>query len=179
MHSLDCLSVPDASDAVPTALLLMDFQRFIVDRFPSASAVERAGAALAAARAAGVPVVFVRVARRSGPTEDSPETQVVPELAPRPGEPVVVKRRISAFAGSDLDVVLRDLGVRRLVLAGISTSGVVLSTLRQALDLDFALEVLADACADSDPEVHRVLTEKVLARHAAVRTVAEWAASAG
>ena len=87
MHSLDCLSVIDASDAVPTALLLMDFQRFIVDRFPSAGAVERAAAALAVARSAGIPVVFVRVARRSGPAEDAPETQVVPELAPLPGEP--------------------------------------------------------------------------------------------
>ena len=175
MRSLGCLSV----DASPSALLLMDFQRFIVDRFPSAVAVERAAAALAAARSAGIPVVFVRVARRSGPAEDAPETQVVPELAPRPGEPVVVKRRIGAFTGSDLDMVLRDLGVRRLVLAGISTSGVVLSTLRQALDLDLALEVLADACVDGDPEVHRVLTEKVFARHAAVRTVDDWAASAG
>src|SRR5690348_17878292 len=47
-----------------------------------------------------------------------------------------------------------------LVLCGISTSGVVLSTLRQAADLDFGLTVLRDACADADDEVHRVLTEK-------------------
>ena len=53
-----------------------------------------------------------------------------------------------------------------LVLTGIATSGVVLSTLRQAADLDYGLTVLVDACADADPEVHRVLTEKVFPRQA-------------
>ena len=68
----------------------------------------------------------------------------------------MTKRRISAFSGSDLDVVLRSLEVDTLALCGISTSGVVLSTLRQAADLDFALSVLADCCLDADDEVHRV-----------------------
>jgi nicotinamidase-related amidase len=81
---------------------------------------------------------------------------------------------VSAFAGSDLDVVLRGLGAGTLVLAGIATSGVVLSTLRQAADLDYRLIVLADACLDADPEVHRVLTEKVFPRQAEVSTVAQW-----
>ena len=61
-------------------------------------------------------------------------------------------------------------------MTGVATSGVVLSTLRQAADLDYRLVVLSDACLDADPEVHRVLTEKVFPRQAAVRTVAEWAA---
>ena len=89
---------------------------------------------------------------------------------------MVTKRRVSAFAGSDLDVLLRGLGAGTLVLSGIATSGVVLSTLRQAADLDYRLVVLADACLDADPEVHRVLTGKVFPRHADVLTVAEWAA---
>ena len=83
---------------------------------------------------------------------------------------------MSAFTGSDLQVVLRSLGADTLVLTGIATSGVVLSTLRQAADLDYRLVVLSDACLDADPEVHRVLTEKVFPRQAAVRTVAQWAA---
>jgi len=83
---------------------------------------------------------------------------------------------VSAFTGSDLQVVLRSLGADTLVLTGIATSGVVLSTLRQAADLDYRLVVLSDACLDADPEVHRVLTEKVFPRQAAVRTVAQWAA---
>ena len=92
---------------------------------------------------------------------------------------VVTKLRVSAFAGSDLEVLLRGLEVRDLVLAGIATSGVVLSTLRQAADLDFGLTVLSDACADGDPEVHRVLLEKVFPRQADVVTTAEWTASLG
>jgi nicotinamidase-related amidase len=87
----------------------------------------------------------------------------------------VILPRASAFTGSDLDVVLRGLGAGTLVLTGIATSGVVLSTLRQAADLDYRLIVLADACLDADPEVHRVLTEKVFPRQAEVSTVAQWA----
>jgi len=83
---------------------------------------------------------------------------------------------VSAFAGSDLDVVLRARGIEWLVLTGISTSGVVLSTLRAAADLDFAITVLRDGCADADPEVDRVLHEKVFPRQAEVTTVAKWAA---
>jgi nicotinamidase-related amidase len=93
------------------------------------------------------------------------------------GEPVITKRRVSAFSGSDLDVLLRAAGADTLILAGIATSGVVLSTLRQAADLDYRLTVLEDACADRDPEVHRVLTEKVFPRQAVVTTTDEWIAS--
>jgi hypothetical protein len=61
-----------------------------------------------------------------------------------------------------------------LILGGIATSGVVLSTLREAADKDFALTVLSDACLDADPEVHRVLMEKVFPRQANVLTVDAW-----
>jgi nicotinamidase-related amidase len=53
----------------------------------------------------------------------------------------------------------------------------VLSTLRQAADLDFGLTVLADGCLDADPEVHRVLMEKVFPHQADVTTVADWIAA--
>jgi nicotinamidase-related amidase len=98
-------------------------------------------------------------------------------LSPLEAEPVVTKRRVSAFSGSDLDVLLRGYEAGTLVMAGISTSGVVLSTLRQAADLDYRITVLADACADTDPEVHRVLTEKVFPRQAQVTTTDEWITS--
>ena len=86
----------------------------------------------------------------------------------------MVKRRVSAFTGSGLDVVLRAQAIDHLILTGIATSGVVLSTLRQAADADFRLTVLKDACLDVDAEVHRVLTEKVFPRQAEVLSVAEW-----
>ena len=107
-------------------------------------------------------------------TQDHPATQVHAALTPEPGEPVIVKRRVSAFSGSDLDVLLRGAGADTLVLAGLATSGVVLSTLRQAADLDYRLVVLADACGDRDEEVHRVLTTKVFPRQAVVTTTDEW-----
>jgi nicotinamidase-related amidase len=90
---------------------------------------------------------------------------------------VVTKRRVSAFSGSDLDVVLRAAEVDTIVLTGIATSGVVLSTAREAADRDFSLVVLSDGCLDADPEVHRVLTEKIFPRQADVMTVADWVAA--
>lgn len=175
------------------ALLVMDVQEGIAERFGDADVLDRAAEAVAAARAHGVQVLFVRVAFRAGFPEVSPanrsfsalrerggmdedSTRIHPALSPRDGEPVVTKRRVSAFAGSDLDVLLRAGGARSLALCGIATSGVVLSTLRAAADLDFELTVLRDACADRDPEVHRVLLDKVFPRQADVVTVAEWAA---
>ncbi len=179
----------------PTVLLVMDVQREIVERFTGDDGyLPRLSRAIAAARAAGIPVVYVTVGFRPGHPEVSasnrsfsalaaagrfaegdPGAEIHPAVAPLPGDPVVTKRRVSAFAGSDLDVLLRGLGAGTLVLSGIATSGVVLSTVRQAADLDYRLVVLADACLDADPEVHRVLTQKVFPRQADVLTVDEWA----
>jgi nicotinamidase-related amidase len=175
-------------------LLVMDFQHGIVERAGSPSVLAAADRAVKAARASKIPVMFVRVAFRPGYpeaaesnlafgaisqagdafTQDHPATQVHAALEPLPEEPVIVKRRVSAFSGSDLDVLLRAAVADTLVLAGISTSGVVLSTLRQAADLDYRLTVLSDACADPDPEVHRVLMEKIFPHQALVTDTDEW-----
>ena len=179
-----------------TALLVMDVQDGVVQRLGDPQMLQRAAAAITAARAAGVRVIYVVVGFRAGYPEVSArnrafsglarsrqfvesDVSIHESVAPELGETVVTKRRVSAFAGSDLDVVLRAGGIESLVLTGIATSGVVLSTLRQAADLDFDLIVLSDACADRDEEVHRVLIEKVFPRQAAVITVAEWAAGLG
>ncbi|MGH8996528.1 MAG: cysteine hydrolase family protein, partial [Acidimicrobiales bacterium] len=165
-----------------TALLVMDVQNGVVERFAqgSASLLGALGRATTASRSAGIRVIYVRVAFRPGTPEvsganrafaaiagsgtmgdDDLATQIHPAVAPKPTDIVVLKKRVSAFVGSDLDVVLRSLDVDSLVLTGIATSGVVLSTLRQAADLDYKLTVLRDACADADAEVHRVLVDKV------------------
>jgi nicotinamidase-related amidase len=177
------------------ALLVMDVQNGIVDRYAEDSGPLLATLARAttAARDAGVPVIYVRVAFRPGSPEvsarnrsfaaavgvggmgmDDPATQIHPGVAAQPEDIVVIKKRVSAFAGSDLDVVLRSLNVDSLVLTGIATSGVVLSTLRAAADLDYELTVLHDGCADRDAEVHRVLLDKVFPRQAAVLSTNEW-----
>jgi nicotinamidase-related amidase len=135
------------------ALLVMDVQEEIVARFGDSAVLERFARAAAVARANGVLVIYVKVAFRPGCPEVSArntsfsrfagsggfietESRVHPSVAPHPGELEVTKRRVSAFAGSDLDVLLRAREVHTLVLSGIVTSGVVLSTLRAAADLD-------------------------------------------
>ena len=182
--------------ATRPVLLAMDFQNGIAgdEAFAATGVLERARDAVAAARGHDIPVVWVRVALREGHPElaatasfariaahgDVDETHastsIHETLGRRQGEPIVTKRRISDFTGSDLDMLLRGFGTSSLILAGVATSGVVLSTVRQAADLDFDLTVLSDACADRDEEVHRVLTEKVFPKQATVLSVADWAA---
>lgn len=191
-----------ALDPRTTALLVMDMQSGILDMVADGASKEtllaQSTKLLAAARKANVRVVYVIVAFRPGHPEISPRnatfsqvrenglfvagtagTEVHPALAPRADEPIVTKRRVSAFAGTDLDVILRASGIDTLVLSGIATSGVVLSTTRHAADADYRIVIAEDACADNDAEVHRVLLEKVLARQATVVKVADVTAALG
>ncbi|WP_369213339.1 cysteine hydrolase family protein [Streptomyces flavofungini] len=176
------------------ALLVMDVQRAVVDLVDDGSGyLPRLRAAIDGARSAGIPVIYVVIALRPGFPEvgarnrplaaiaraglfvaGEPGTEIHPDVAPLPGEVVVTKRRASAFSGSDLDVVLRARGIENLVLTGIATSAVVLSTLCGANDLDFGLTVLSDACLDPDPELHRVLVDRLFPQWADVVTVGEW-----
>jgi nicotinamidase-related amidase len=186
-------------DRARSALLIMDFQAGIVERFggaDQAGLLGRTRAAIDAARDAAVQVIFVAVGFRAGYPEVSPRNagfgtvkasgmfapgdpnaQIHPALGSGAADIIVTKRRVSAFTGSDLEVVLRSKGIETLVLAGIATSGVVLSTLRQAADVDYRIIVLSDCCADRDPEVHRCLLEKVFPRQAAVITGADFRAA--
>ena len=176
---------------VNAALLVMDVQPWIVDRLPDKAVyLARVKAAVDVAHAKAVPVIYVVVGFRPGMPEVSarnPSFSALkergspaladprPVIAPEDGDIVVTKRRVSAFTGSDLEVVLRGGDIHRLVLCGIATSGVVLSTVREAADKDYRLTVLSDLCADVDPEVHAVLTEKVFPRQAQVITAEQWA----
>ena len=101
-------------------------------------------------------------------------TKVCEEVAPLPNELIITKKRVSAFTGSDLELILRSQNIKHIVLTGISTSGVVLSTLREAADKDYRITILADCCADLDEEVHRVLITKIFPRQATVINVSEW-----
>ncbi|MFF4158614.1 cysteine hydrolase family protein [Streptomyces sp. NPDC001678] len=177
-----------------TALLVMDVQQAIVDIVDDGSGyLPRLRRAIDGARAAGIPVIYVVIALRPGFPEvgtrnkplaaiaqaglfieGAPGTEIHPEVAPRPGDVVVTKRRASAFSGSDLDVVLRARGIDNLVLTGIATSAVVLSTVCQANDLDFGLTVLSDGCLDLDPELHRALVERLFPQWADIVTVDDW-----
>jgi nicotinamidase-related amidase len=177
-----------------TALLVMDLQADILSRYGDAVApmLERVAGVVAAARKARLSVIYVVVGFRPGYPEVSarnmmfsavlqtgrflvtpPGSDVAPAIRPEEGDIVVVKHRVSAFAGTDLDMVLRAKGIDTLVLLGVATSGVVLSTIRHGADADYRLVVVKDCCTDGDEEVHRVLTEKVFVRQATVVTAAE------
>jgi len=185
--------MPSPSDN--TALVVMDVQPAALDRISDKDAyLTRVRTSVEAARRKAVPIRFVVVGFRPGMPEVSPRNQVFgayrkqastmlvdprPAITPEDGDVVITKRRVSAFSGSDLEVVLRGGDVQHLVLCGIATSGVVLSTVREAADKDYRLTVLSDLCADADPEVHRVLLEKVFVRQAAVVTSEQWLQSLG
>ena len=75
---------------------------------------------------------------------------------------MITKHRVSAFAGTDLEMILHANDIDTLVLSGIATSGVVLSTLLEASDVDFRLAVIKDCCADLDPDLHDYLINRFI-----------------
>jgi nicotinamidase-related amidase len=97
----------------------------------------------------------------------------------RPEDLIVYKQRVSAFTENQLDLILRSLKIENLVFFGISTSGIALSTIRRAFDLDYKCTVIKDACFDPDAEVHRVLTEKVFPNQGTVLTAEAFVAEQG
>jgi nicotinamidase-related amidase len=191
----DSIDEPAKLDPRRTALLVMDYQPGILDRVEDADALAgRAATAIATMREAGSTIGYVRVAftdadfdampdsapmarvkqmPRGSMHADSPGTQVDPRVAPEDGDIVVRKTRVGPFGTTDLDEQLRGLGIDTLVLAGISTSGVLLSAVRDGHDRDYRLFVLADASADPDPENHELLTRKIFPRQAEVIEVAD------
>ena len=165
-------------DAERTAVLIMDFQQRIIANVATepAAVVENASRALAGARAAGIPVIYV--VHRGGPfAEYAPDVELHAGVTPADGEIVITKVRPGPFSTTALDVTLREMGRDNLVIMGVATSGCVLSSVRWAVDINYSFIVLSDACSDGDPEVHRVLTEKVYPRQGTVMTTDEFLAA--
>ena len=184
-----------------TAVLSLDCQTGVVAVYakPQESFLERCATVLQAARKAGMTVIHAKVGFRPGLPEvnmrnrlfasikSSAEHQklfegaagaIHPALGPERDEPVVVKHRISAFPGSDLAMLLRAKEIDTLVLFGIATSGVVLSTLLEAGDADYRTVVITDCCADTDADLHRALTERLFPLRGEVTTAAEFVKAA-
>ena len=158
-------------DLAKTAILIMDFQNDIVSGVAedSPAVVSNAARVLEGARGRGVPIIHVM--HRGGRfTEPSPGAEIHPRVQPAAGEAVISKTKAGPFSTTGLDVSLREMGVDTLALMGVSTSGCVLSASRWAGDLGYRVVVITDACADRDPEVHRVLTEKIYVRQGVLTT---------
>ena len=96
-----------------------------------------------------------------------------PLLGPAPTDIVVTKRRVSAFKGTDLEILLRAKEIQTIILFGIATSGVVLSTLLDASDSDYRVLVVEDCCADLDSELHNALLQRLFPQRAEIVTAAE------
>lgn len=179
-----------------TALLVMDVQTRIVGMIADHKMlIKNIKKAIQYAHHKGIPVIYVVVQFRKGFPEvslnnksfsaiknmqdafaDEEQTAIFKDVTPEKNDIVVAKKRVSAFTGSDLEVILRSLDVNKLILSGIATSGVVLSTVREAADKDYQLTVLSDCCADSDQQVHETLLTKVFPRQADVLSVEKWSA---
>lgn len=103
-----------------------------------------------------------------------PGSEIHPDLAPVGRNIVVTKGRVSAFSGSDLELVLTANEIDTLALGGVATSGVVLSTVRAAADRDYSLTVLSDGCYDPDSTVHDVLMDQIFPAQADVTQVKDF-----
>ena len=177
-------------DREHTALLIADFYEAMMTTIPHAvdrDVVGRTVELQRAARDAGVMVCYCATVFRPGypeigsrnktfgqrkvsgqPAVFDPMAVIHPSVAPAEGEVVVGKHRVNALYGTGLDVALRANDINTLIILGYATSGVVLSTVRYASDLDYNLYVVEDCCSDSDPEVHDFLTGRIFPRQAEV-----------
>jgi nicotinamidase-related amidase len=156
------------------------FDRLGVDLGMYPAVIPRIAGLVRAARAAGVLVVFVQMTvlpgrRSESPAqirfnmrlhashageplayalEGSPGHELIPELAPAPGDLVVRKYRSSAFWGTNLELLLRSNGIRSVIVSGCTTEGCVESTARDALFADLYVVVAEDAVASDDRAQH-------------------------
>lgn len=178
-----------------TALLIADFYAAFMSTLPHAvdrHVVEKTQRLQHAARDAGFFLCYCATVFRPGyveisernkifsarkhsgqPPVSDPVQLIHPAVLPRAGEVVVGKHRVNALYGTALDLILRANTIDTLLILGYATSGVVLSTVRYAADLDYRLVVIEDCCADQDPDVHDFLTQRIFSRQAEVVTSVE------
>jgi nicotinamidase-related amidase len=179
-------------DRQHTALLIADFYAAFMSTLPHAvdrQVVEHTQRLQHVAREAGLFLCYCATVFRPGyieisehnktfsarkhsgqPPISDPVALIHPAVRPTAGEVVVSKHRVNALHGTALDLILRANARDTLLILGYATSGVVLSTVRAAADLDYRLVVVEDCCADQDAEVHDFLTQRLFPRQAEVVT---------
>lgn len=157
-----------------TALIVMHYQTDIVGLFPSVAPTLLANTRQLcdAARVQGVSVYFANLRFAPGYPEVSPlnkngqgikrlgrfvEDGTAPELDPQSSEPLIIAHRASVFYGTDLEVRLSAKGINSLIMVGIASTGVMLSSIAYASDADYRLFTVKDCCYDPDEVVHEHL----------------------
>ena len=188
-------------DPVRTALLIADFYADMMGTLPHATdrnVIQNTVAVQKAARDAGLLVCYSATVFRPGYVEISSRNKTFSQrkasgqpavidplrlihdaVKPSDDEVVVGKHRVNALYGTGLDVVLRANDVETLIILGYATSGVVLSTVRYAADLDYRLVVVEDCCADQQPDVHDFLIQRIFPRQADVVSSGDVVAALG
>jgi nicotinamidase-related amidase len=154
-----------------TALVVMHYQTDILALFPAVAPTLLANTRKLcdAARAKGVSVYFAKIQFSPGYPEVSPlnkngqglkqlglfiNDRIAPELGQQANEPLIIGHRASVFFGTDLQARLSAQGIDSLIMAGIASTGVVLSSVAYASDSDFRLYTVKDCCFDPDQVVH-------------------------
>ena len=178
-------TVEDVCDPATMAVIVYDMQIGVLRQLPDgADAVERVSQVLTAARSGGYPVFYTRhmslPPRLMGLAQsrtamawqhvddpekveswflrDTPGFQIAPELSPRDDEAVFDKLAMSAFAGTPLEMALRDLGIHAFAIVGVALEIGIAPTVWHAVDLGLIPVVVADACGGRDrPAMQRVL----------------------
>ena len=159
-----------------TALIIIDLQKGIVSLplvHPAAKVVNNARALADAFRNHGLPVVLVNVAGIAPGRTEQPRrtmsfppgwTDLIPELNRQPPDHTITKHTPGAFPKTGLEEHLRNLGVTQVVLAGISTSGGVESTARQAYENGFHVTLAVDAMTDANMDSHSYSLNRIFPR---------------
>ena len=173
-----------------TALIVMHYQTDILALFPSVAPtlLSNTRALCDAARAAGIGIYFVKFHFSPGYPEVSPmnrngqgvrrlglfvDDKISPALGQQPDEPLILAHRASAFFGTDLQARLCAKGVDTLIMAGIASTGVMLSSVAYASDADYRLFTVKDCCYDPDPIVHDHLFSTAFDSRTTVLSLAE------
>ena len=91
-----------------------------------------------------------------------PGWEIVPELDPKEGEPIVDKPMRSAFAYTDFELLLNNRGIRNLILCGVVTDVCVLGTMKDACDKGYDCLLVTDACAAAAKDVHDAIVKSVI-----------------